>query len=402
MRIEKKINIAIFHLAFIYSGGGEKLVLLEAEGLKKLGHNVHIYTCCVDKKKCFPDLIKNYEIKEFLPWAKYFLINHESFQVILSCLLAPLYVYKFIKYDVIFAANQPSLWIAYITKLLIGKKYVAYLAQPTRFLYPRKIDKVTGLYFNKKEAESTSVKLMRIFREIIKKLDNLSIKKADKVLVNGEYMTSCIEKVYKIKAISCPAGADYIEKPVSIKVKNKNPYILMTNRHVWQKRFEYGITAFSGLITKFPEYKLIISGCFTEYTEELKIEVNRLGLNPKVIFTGLLNNEKLKKLYKLASVYLYTAPEEDYGMGVVEAMGQGIPVIAWNKGGPSKIVINNETGFLIDPDDVEGFTAKTLELVENIRLREKMSKEAIKRVKDNYSWKNHYLTIEENLKNLVD
>lgn len=401
MRDRKKLKIAVFHLAFIYSGGGEKLVLKEVDGLSKMGYSVDVYTCCLNTNECFPDQIKKYKIKEFLPGLKFFLKGHESFQVLLSCILAPLYVFRFRKYDLIFAANQPSLWIAYICKLFLKKKYIAYLAQPTRFLYPRKIDKVTGLFFNKKESESFSVELMKLFKLLVNKFDQLSIKKADIVLVNGEYMTKRIATIYKIKTINCPAGANFIKNPISDSFKSKNRYIMMTNRHAWQKRLEYGITVFSSIIAKYPEYKIVITGKESEYTQELKLMVKRLGLDQKVVFAGLLDATVLEEKYKYASIYLYTAPEEDYGMGIVEAMGQGVPVVAWNKCGPSKIIINNKTGFLVDPNNIEEFVSKVLELVENKKLRLKMSQTAIDLVKNSYSWKKHYSIIDSSINNLV-
>jgi glycosyltransferase involved in cell wall biosynthesis len=410
--VKKKLNIAIFHLAFIYSGGGEKLVLKEAEGFKKLGHNVQIYTCALDKKKCFPDLIKGFKIKEFLPWASPLLKKHEDFQVVLSSILAPFFAYKFKDYDLIFAANQPSLWIAYIVKIIFSKKYVGYLAQPTRFLYPRKVDKETGLYFVKKENISMSVKLMNIFRKLIKQVDLQSIRGADKILVNGEYMTGVIRKIYKVKVQNCPAGAEYLGEPLSFKSKKmgkikmngyvlKKPYILMTNRHAWQKRFEYGLSAFSGLLSQNDNYSLVISGASTEYTNELKVEIERMGLTNKVFFVGLVKDEELRKLYKNAAVYLYTAPQEDFGMGVVEAMGTGVPVVTWNSGGPGKTVVNGKTGYLINMGDIESFTRELIRIVHDTKLNTQMGKDAILRVKYEYSWKNHFYLLEDSLKSLI-
>jgi glycosyltransferase involved in cell wall biosynthesis len=410
---KRKLKIAILHLAFIYSGGGEKLVLEEATGLKKLGHKVDIYTCIVDKKNCFLELTKNIEIREFLPWARAFLKGHEAFQVVLSAILAPIFIYKFKDYDVIFAANQPSLWIAYVAKLLLSKKYVGYLAQPTRFLYPRKIDKETGLYFVKKETVSLSAKLMKVFKKLIKHLDMLSVKGSDRILVNGEYMTELINKVYKINALNCPAGADYISKPATIKSRREGkigvngyslakPYILMTNRHVWQKRLEYGLTAFSGLFAQRPDYSLVITGCKTEYTKELEVEINRLGLTSKVFFVGLVKQVDLSRLYKNAAVYLYTAPEEDFGMGVIEALGQGTPVVAWNKAGPSCTNVDRTTGFLITAGDTKDFTAKLTQIVSNNIMAYSMSKNAILRVKTDFSWKHHFSVLVDTLQSLVN
>ena len=402
------MKVAVFHLAFVYSGGGEKLVLKEVEGLKNLGHKVDVYACVVNKKKCFPDLISKFKVKEFLPWAKFLLYGHESFQVILSCVLAPFFIFKFKDYDVILAANQPSLWIAYLCKLFLSKNYVGYLAQPTRFLYPRKIDKQTGLHFVKRKGLSFSVFLMNLFSKTIKKLDMLSVRGADLVLVNGEYMTGVIGKVYRVKAINCPAGAEYLSKPISFKRRKegdlkvnsfsfKKPYILMTNRHVWQKRFEYGLTAFSGLLSQCDKYSLVITGSESEYTEELKTEVERLGLSGKVIFTGFVKDNDIGKLYKNASCYLYTAPQEDFGMGVVEAMGMGIPVVSWNDGGPGYTNVDGRTGILVEPYNTEEFTKSLITIVSDGRLSLAMAKNGISRVKSDFSWKKHFSLLQDSL-----
>jgi UDP-glucose:tetrahydrobiopterin glucosyltransferase len=38
----------------------------------------------------------------------------------------------------------------------------------------------------------------------------------------------------------------------------------------------------------------------------------------------------------------------------VEAMACGVPVVAYRRGGPSEIVVDGETGFLVEPDDIGG------------------------------------------------
>lgn len=392
---KNNLKIVIFHLAFVYSGGGEKLVLKEYDLLKKAGYSVEIFTSAIDPSKCFPEIIKKYEIKTFLP--SFIFPNHESFRVILSCILFPILATRFKDFDVVFAANQPSLWMGYILKEMFKVPYVGYLAQPTRFLYPRKIDKETGLCFVKNESVSFSVKLMKVFRVIIRYLDRVSIQNADEVLVNGEYMAQIIRKIYKVNVVSCPSGADYSKNPISLKLKFKKPYILMTNRHAWQKRFEYGLTAFSGAQAKNPDLHLYISGSFTEYTDELKIIIARMGLTHKVSFLRYVNDSDLTNLYKYAICYLYTAPEEDFGMGVIESMGQGTPVIAWNNAGPSGTVINGRTGFLVNPKKVEDFTNKLIELVQSRNLNSKMGKNAIELIKNKYSWKNHLTILQKAL-----
>lgn len=400
------MRIAIFHLAFIYSGGGERLVLEEAKALKKLGHEVDIYACLLDKKRCYPDLIRELKIKTFLPQISLIVPKHESFLVILTCLLSPLFSGRFRKYDVILAANQPSPWIAWWVKMLYGVPYVSYLAQPTRFLYPRKIDNETGLVFSKKATDSITTYAMNKARRLIRLVDNLSIKGSDIVLANGEYIKGILNKIYKIKSSSCPAGAypgnrikNYeLRIKGKIRIGNKNiskPYLLITNRHFAQKRFEYGIFALSSVLQRFPEYNLVITGSETQYTNEVKVLIKRLNLTDKVLFLNHVGESNLGKLYKNCSAYLYTAPEEDFGMGIIEAMAQGAPVVAWNNAGPAKIIDDGKTGLLAKPFEVSDFGDCVLSLVSNPSLAAKLGKSAYERVKKKYSYSIHVKILEK-------
>jgi len=405
---KNRLNIAIFHLAFIYSGGGEKLVLEEARGLKKLGHNVSIFAPVVDKDNCFPDIIKDFKIRTFLPQLSFVVPGHESAQILLSCVLAPFFAFRFRSFDVILAANQPSPWIAWVIKKLYKIPYISYLAQPTRFLHPRKIDKKTGLAFSKKASVSLSAKLMHRSRRFIHWADKISIRDSDTVLANGEYIRSVLEKTYAIKAISCSAATHPAKKNFDyesrlrgqIKIGNKlikKPYLLITNRHFAQKRFEFAISALATMLKDFPELSLVISGGETEYTDQLKRLVMQLSLNRKVEFLGLVRETDLIKLYSNAAVYLYTAPEEDFGMGIVEAMAHATPVVAWNNAGPAKIMVDGKTGLLAKPFAISDFTSKVQKLISEPSLAVRIGKAGYDKVVNKFSYQNHLKILERRL-----
>ena len=61
------MKIAIFHLGFFYSGGGEKLVLEEIRGLRALGHEVECFAPYVDRESCYPDYPEIKEVRALLP-----------------------------------------------------------------------------------------------------------------------------------------------------------------------------------------------------------------------------------------------------------------------------------------------------------------------------------------------
>ena len=393
----QKLKIAIFHLAFVYSGGGEKLVLQEYDGLTKRGHKVDIYTTVINKKLSFPEIIGNYKIKTFLPGFKIFK-GHEALKTVLSCVLVPFYAYKFKNYDIILAANQPSPWIAFIINKMYGVPFVSYLAQPTRFLHPRKIDRETGLFFTKKASESISARLMMTtFRKFSNWADQISIKNSSAVLVNGEHIKNMIEKVYKIKCINCPSGVNVKKRG---KGKRKN-YLLVTNRHFAQKRLEYAIFALNTLLTRYPNYRLIITGTKSLYTQRLISLSKELGIRKNIEFAGYVSQQKLNKLYKEAALYLYTAPEEDFGMGIIEAMSFGCPVVAWNNSGPSKSISHGVDGLLANPFDMTDFSKKVEKIITDKKLAKIISAAAMRKVQKEYSYKTHIDRIETAMLNLL-
>ncbi len=405
----KELNIAIFHLAFIYSGGGEKLVLQEARGLEKNGHQVTIFTPVLNRKKCFPDVINQFEINTFLPKLPLFVPQREAFQVLMACFLVPVFAHRFENFDIILAANQPSLWLAWVIKKLYGVPYVAYLAQPTRFLHPRKIDKETGLFFTGRRGLLPATFVMNISKPLGNWIDKVSIEGANLVFANGKYVSTILQKTYKIKAISCPAGAYPAKRVVSSKSRISKgkmkvgksiiskPYILITNRHFPQKRFEYAIMALPTILKKYPNFSLLITGKETNYTQNLKNLVKQLSLEEKVVFLGLVKEKDLEKLYTNASVYIYTAPEEDFGMGIVEAMASATAVIAWDAAGPSEIIKNGITGLLAKPYETADFVDKIEQVITDRKLTKKIETAAWEEVKKNFSYENHINILEKGL-----
>ena len=116
------MRIAIFHLGFFYSGGGEKLVLAEIRGLRELGHEVTCYAPFVDREDCFPGVPEMAEIRPLLPPPPKWLPIKDGLWLTLSCILIPLMAWRFRLYDVFLGANQPAPWFAYVLSLILRQK----------------------------------------------------------------------------------------------------------------------------------------------------------------------------------------------------------------------------------------------------------------------------------------
>ncbi|MCH8877363.1 MAG: glycosyltransferase family 4 protein [Chloroflexi bacterium] len=403
--MKESLKIAIFHLGFFYSGGGEKLVLEEIRGLRSLGHEVTCFAPYIDRKDCFPDTQEMAEILPLLPPPPEWLPMKDPLWVTLSCLLIPFMAFRFRSYDVLLGTNQPGPWFAYVISKILGKPYVIYLAQPLRLLYPRKIDLENGIRIREGDHKFLMA-LKKLAGWFIDRADRLSVGNASVVLTNGSHIREWIQEVYGIDSVECPAGCHPIPErelnygprwrgEISVNCRDiPKPYILLTNRHSPMKRFEYALWALKEIRRSTKAVSLVITGQETEYTDQLRYLVEGLGLLDAVHFVGLVTEQDLATLYRSAAVYVYPSPEEDFGMGIVEAMASGTPVVAWNNGGPTVTVRDRLTGFLADPYDTGVFAEKLLTLSTNVALAERMGRAGHRRARQLFSYERHVRLLE--------
>ncbi len=82
----------------------------------------------------------------------------------------------------------------------------------------------------------------------------------------------------------------------------------------------------------------------------------------------LKTNDLQKELGQCQALLLTPRWIEAFGNVAIEALACGVPVIAYRRGGPSEIVIDGQTGFLVEPDYVPGLVQSINRLGEISRL----------------------------------
>jgi len=406
----KRLKIAFFHFGFFYEGGGERLVLKQMAGLEKRGHQTVCFTPILQKGNCYPDWINQAKIKILVPqW-----LNRSGNGLVIQMLMASWLIifqfWRFFQFDVFVGVAQPGAWMAFCLAKILGKPYLVWLNQPTRFLHPRRVDREVGVRVS--DRVGIVIKFLRYLKPVISFFDKKSIQSAPFLMANSQQTASLVEKFYHRKAIVNYPGAEFnfpqnkfrkkdywrrLKGGLIIKRKKvARPFLLITNRHFPQKKFEYAIKVMPFLNQQTAGLNLVITGRQSYYTKFLKKLVYRLGLEKRVIFTGSVGEKDLRRLYQQAAVYLYTAPEEDFGMGIVEAMSAGTPVVAWDEGGPQETVVNGWTGYLVQPYNLEKFAQKIRRILIRPALMKKMGLQGRERAKQ-FSQQKHLDILETNL-----
>jgi N-acetyl-alpha-D-glucosaminyl L-malate synthase BshA len=133
--------------------------------------------------------------------------------------------------------------------------------------------------------------------------------------------------------------------------------------------------------TENPHIKLLIlaGGPFDEFrplAKELQI-ANRLIIRNNVV--------DIENYINAADVGLYTSEKESFGMGVLETMSFGKPVVATGVGGVSEIVQDRRTGFLVKLGDVPAMTRYVVKLASDPALTAAMGEAARGRAHQDFS-----------------
>ena len=85
--------------------------------------------------------------------------------------------------------------------------------------------------------------------------------------------------------------------------------------------------------------------------------------------------KNIREHYQTASIYALSSRFEGFPMVLLEATSMSLPIVAFNcKTGPDEIIKEGENGFLITPNDINGFAEKLLLLMQNETLRQKFGK----------------------------
>ena len=313
------MKVAIFHTEFAYSGGAERMTFEQIDYLKKKEHKVVCFTAFVDRTECFPGRIKKYDIRQILPEFLNKIVPHDL-MIVATTLAFPLFLFSFKRYDIFLGENHVAPWWAFMASLVSRKPYITYHNYPLSITYPRQIDKTAR--------RNTLIVdlLVRIVNPLIVFIDKLAVSSADLSFADGKHAKDVCKKAYGKNFVDCPGGAApgkfnkkilnsrYSGSITVAKKVIKKPYILVTNRHFPAKKLEWGIEVFSKLTQQNSEISLVIAGAPTTYTERLKRLTKELNLEKRVVFPGLVTGSELSKLYQNTLVYIYTAPEEDFGL----------------------------------------------------------------------------------------
>lgn len=136
----------------------------------------------------------------------------------------------------------------------------------------------------------------------------------------------------------------------------------------------------------YPEVLFLIFGSFElsseDFGKEIKYLISTRGINDKVIFMGTF--AQTEEIYSCLDILVTPFTRiEPFGRVITEAMERGIPVVSFDRGGPSEIIKHEKTGILVPHGNMKALMKAVLDLINNPDKRREIScrarKDAVKR-----------------------
>ena len=369
------------HFAFLFPrfkilSGAERLILKLSKSLVEKGHSVTII-CHQFDPSCKPLLAPKIDLKISgvrLDFFKNRYLN-AAFDYFRSTALAPLIPENS---DAVCCfgpalASTPAL-------LKTTKQPVLYFCyEPPRFLY-------TDRELIQKKLNLTGV-FAKPFFDWYRNKDQKLVRSVTAVLSNSHFGAQQIQKIYNTQARVVTHGIDEYQPSNKrsdlrrqLGFKDDDIVVVTVNYLHPRKRIDLFLESVSKARKNNQQIKGLVVGDGPEK--------HRLMRHPDAAitqFSGFVHEAELHDYYQVADMYLHTARLETFGLSVIEASANRLPVISVNEGGPCETVIPNETGFLVEANS-DVIAASILKLANDRQLSEKFGMMGEKNVRKKYLW----------------
>lgn len=233
---------------------------------------------------------------------------------------------------------------------------------------------------------------------------------ADGIIVNSEFTKRSVE------SLICPSTDMVVAYPglnvsstrkAGENVKDKeNLHLLFVGYITSRKGVDTLIDSFRVLVIDYGIHNLILDlvGDTTRdpsFFREISQSCETAGIRDKVCIHGRVASDELEKLYAMADIFVFPSLWEGFGMVLIEAMYNRLPIVATNAGAIPFLVKDGQNGILVPVKDSEKLAKSIKKLIESPELRRSFG-ESNYRLALQFNWNKSFSNIESFLDKSFD
>ena len=120
--------------------------------------------------------------------------------------------------------------------------------------------------------------------------------------------------------------------------------------------------------------------------DELQKHLRSRGIAGNFHFAGLIPPSEVCNYLVQGDLLWHLSLHEGLPRAVVQALATGIPAIGFALDGTPEVISDGVTGYLTAAEDVDSVAARTLELLNDPELAQKMGQAGQKKVLEQFAW----------------
>ena len=234
----------------------------------------------------------------------------------------------------------------------------------------------------------------RFNRWYLQTMTRYSAKRADAVIAISENTRSDLIRLWgirpdKVRVTYC--GVDAAFQPLDtahverFREEQGLPpaYILFVGTLEPRKNVTRIVEAFAALKARGVKHKLVLAGAKGWFYQPVFETVERLGLEGDVIFPGFVARHELPLWYNAADLFVYPSLYEGFGLGPLEAMACGTPVVVSNRASLPEVV--GDAGFQVDAEDTQALAGAMGEALHSPAQAQQFRQRGLERAAQ-FSW----------------
>lgn len=250
--------------------------------------------------------------------------------------------------------------------------------------------------------------IARVDRWFLSLLIPRSLRRADAIIAPSEFTKREIVKYYavpeeKIAVIYNAVAPEFFQEEKGDELSNAERIGALRKRYHLPESFVLYVGTLQPrknipmLLEAFDRFrkrnvdvkdtKLVLVGNRKGHHFDRRIDetISRLGVDGDVVFPGFVDQKDLPLLMRLAMVFVFPSYYEGFGIPMLEAMSQGVPVIASDI--PALREAGGDASLFVAPDDAERLSAALSEVCHSQTFRKELQEKGCDRAR-HFSWEN--------------
>jgi glycosyltransferase involved in cell wall biosynthesis len=178
--------------------------------------------------------------------------------------------------------------------------------------------------------------------QVIYDIEREGMERASKIIAVSHYTKSIIVSRYGIDPDKVEVVYNGVERNgrwtmTDTRIRSGEKLVLFLGRITMQKGPEYFLHAAKRVLEVMDDVRFVMAGSGDMMYRSIELAA-QLGIGHKVLFTGFLRGDDVRKIYQMADLYVMPSVSEPFGIAPLEALDNDVPVLISKQSGVSEVL----------------------------------------------------------------